>query len=110
MIHYFVCEAERVCGAPVLGYVMTQLRRAVLVVFGPAGFMSGLKMITCWASARSIDRSCLPCFVLQDISQIWFVFPCLGEAAAGHGLFGCSAVFSVAATRWPICHVLCLLL
>ena len=23
MIHYFVCKAERVCGASVLGYIMT---------------------------------------------------------------------------------------
>src|SRR3954463_14736553 len=96
------------CGAPVLGYVITQLGRAVLVVFGPAGFMlSGLKV---WASARSVDRSCLPCLILQYVSQVWLVFPCLGKAAAGAGLFSCSAGFSVAATRWPICHVLCFLL
>src|SRR3954465_12604616 len=81
MIHYFVCEAWWVCGAPVLGYVTTQLGRAVPVVFGPAGFIvSGVKIIvTCRrAPARSVDRSCLPCFIRQYISQVWRIFPCLG--------------------------------
>src|SRR3954462_7082496 len=93
----------------ILGYVTTQLGRAVPVVFGPAGFIvSGVKIITCRrASARSIDRPCLLCFILQYVSQVWLVFPCLIRAAPGHGLLRCSTGLSVAATGWPVCHVIC---
>src|SRR3954468_7476960 len=71
MIHYFVCEAQWVCGAPVLGYVTTQLERAEPAVFVPAGFIvSGVTIITCRrASTQSIDRPCLLCFILQYVSQ-----------------------------------------
>src|SRR4051812_22124561 len=72
--------------------------------------MSGLKIVMCWASARSIDRSCLPCFVLQYITQVWLVFLCPGRTASGYGWFEGSASLSITAARWPVCHIICLLL
>ena len=81
------------CGASVLGYITTQLEGALSVEFGPAGFIvSGVTItVTCrGAPARSVDRSCLPCLVLQDVAQVGRIFPCLSmlDAVPGHGLSG----------------------
>ena len=35
VLHYFVCEAKRVCGGSILGYTATYLRWSPFAVFGP---------------------------------------------------------------------------
>ena len=60
MIYYFICEAKWVCGASVLGYITTQLKRALSTVFGPVGVaVSGATVVVAHRGAptRSIDRS-----------------------------------------------------
>ena len=60
MIHYLICEAQLVCGASVLGDIATELKRALSVVFGPAGLtVSGATVVVAYhgAPTQSIDRS-----------------------------------------------------
>ena len=52
MIHYLICEAQWVCGASVLGDIATELKRALFVVFGPAGLtVSGVTVIVTYRGA-----------------------------------------------------------
>ena len=46
MIHYFVREAEGVCGASVLGYVATLVGLVWVAMFGPAGFVDDVSGVT----------------------------------------------------------------
>ena len=60
MIHYLICEAQWVCGASVLGDLAPELKRALSVVFGPAGLtVSGATIVVTYRGTptRSIDRS-----------------------------------------------------
>ena len=52
MIHYLICEAQWVCDASVLGDIATELKRALSVVFGPAGrTVSGVTVIVTYRGA-----------------------------------------------------------
>ena len=87
MIHYFVSEAEGVCGASVPGYVATQLKLVWVAVFGPAGLVDNV--------------SWLSCFVFQYILQVLPVAPGRSVLAWGCGLvFGLISRF-IPATGWP---------
>ena len=107
MIHYFVSEAEGVCGASVPGYVATQVRLIWVAMFGPAGFVDGVSGVTVvvarWGTPpRSIDRSWLSCFVFQYILQVLPVAPGRSVLAWGCGLvFGLISRF-IPATGWPV--------
>ena len=46
MIHYFVSEAEGVCGASVPGYVAMQFELVWVVVFGPAELVVSVSGMT----------------------------------------------------------------
>ena len=52
MIHYLICEAQWVCGASVLGDIATELKRALSILFGPAGLtVSGATVVVTYHGA-----------------------------------------------------------
>ena len=60
IFHYFISEAQGVCGASVLGDITTELKRALSVLFGLSGLtVSGATVVVTYRGAptRSIDRS-----------------------------------------------------
>ena len=64
MIHYFVREAEGVCGASVPGYVATLVGLFWVAMFGPTGLVDDVSgaavIIAHWGTPpRSVDRSWL---------------------------------------------------
>ena len=93
MIHYFVSEAEGVCGASVPGYMATQFELVWVGVFGSAGLVddvSGTTIIVArWGvPPPSVGRSWLSCFVFQNILQVLPVT--LGRSVSA---WGCGLVF-----------------
>ena len=54
MIHYFIGAAEGVCGASMPDYVATQFELVWVAVFGPAGLVYGVSVVTvilaCWGT------------------------------------------------------------
>ena len=75
MIHHFVSGAEVVCGASMPGYVAMQLELVWVAMFGPAGFVDDVSGVTVvvarWGTPpRSVDRSWLSCFIVQNILQV----------------------------------------
>ena len=107
MIHYFVNEAEGVCGTSVPGYLATQLELVWVVVFGTTGLVddvSGATIIVArWGTPpRSIDRSWLSCFIFQNNLQVLPVALSRSVSAWGCGLVSGLISHFIPATGWPV--------
>ena len=107
MSHYFISEAEGVCGASVPGYVETQSGYVRLVMFGPVGFavsVSGMTVIVmcCGAPPWSVDQSWLSCGVIQSITQVLSIAPGRSKLAWGCGLVSGLISHFIPATGWLV--------